>query len=293
MNQPRYLSEKEPFKDFFRKHDFAVMHSVNPNNGNHSHPEYFELGYMISGTAQHTLNGEKTVIRQGDYFIMDLTSTHSYFGDENCQVINLLFHPRLIDAGLAGCTRLSELVSHFLISYLPQNISRVHWQIFHDHNGQIKGLIDAIATEQFETQPGQRAMIRGYMIQLLVTIMRQVGQEERSRYSTLVQDILAVIEQKYASPLTLNSIAQRLNYSSAYLSRLFSAEMGLSFSEYLQHFRLERASYRIANTTLPICRIAEDVGYKDIQFFYQLFKRFYGVTPTAYRKKFNPSPGKP
>ena len=262
------------------------MRATNPNNGSHHHTEYFELGYMISGSALHTLNGETAVIRQGDYFIMDLTSTHSYFGDDDCEVINLLFHPRLIDTSLTGCTRLSELVSHFLISYLPQNISRVHWQIFHDSNGQVRRIIDSIAVEQFETQPGNRAMIRSYMIQLLVNIMRQVGQEERSRYSTPINDILAVIEQQYASPLSLSYIAKRLNYSPAYLSRLFSKEVRQSFSEYLQQYRLERAAHRLANTSLPVCKIAESVGYKDIRFFYQLFKRSYGETPTAYRKKF-------
>jgi len=287
MDLQYYLKDSGPFKDFFREHDYAVMHAIQPNNGKHRHPEYFELGYMISGTAVHTLNGETTLIKKGDYFIMDQTSVHAYFGDENCQVVNLLFHPRLIDAGLASCTMLSELVSHFLISFLPQNISRVHWQIFHDNDGKILRLIDAIAEEQFETQPGNRAMIRSYMIQLLVTIMRQVGQEERHRYSTLINDVLTVIEQKYATSLTLRHIAERLNYSPAYLSRLFTKEVGQSFSEYLQHCRLERASSRLANSTEPVCKIAESVGYKDVEFFYQLFKKRYGCTPTAYRKKFN------
>ena len=56
MDRQYYLKDSEPFKDFFREHDYAVMHAIQPNNGKHRHPEYFELGYMISGTAVHTLN---------------------------------------------------------------------------------------------------------------------------------------------------------------------------------------------------------------------------------------------
>ena len=284
MNQ-YYISEREPYLDFFKKHDAAVVYSTDKNINYHHHSSFFELGYVLNGSAVHNLNGEETVIRRGDYFIMDKTSAHGYNCNKDCEIVNLIFHPDYIDATLSECTKLSELVSHFSISYLPQNIGRIHWQIFHDSNGEVRRLIDLIAKELYEDRPGSRTIVRSYMIVLLVTVMRHVGDEENIRYSTLVRDIITVIEQKYTTSLSLTNIAKRLNYSPAHLSRLFSEEVGQSFSEYLQSYRLEIAAHKLATTSHPVCRIAESVGYNDVRFFYQLFKREYGLTPSNYRKK--------
>ncbi len=285
LKREHYLTATDQFTDYCQKHEYALVDDRAGCCPPHAHKKFFELGYMYRGKAEHVLNGERTTISKGDFFIMDLTSSHYYTGEESCELINLLFYPRFIDATLGGCTQLSELVSHFLISYLPQNIGRVHWQIFHDSDGEILRLIEAIAEENFYRRHGYRTMIRSYMIQLLVTIMRQVG-DESTRYSIPISDVITIIEQQYNTPLSLSKIASRLNYSPAYLSRTFSEEVGQTFGEYLQRYRLERASHSLANTTLPVCRIAESVGYKDVRFFYQLFKRFYGETPSAYRKKF-------
>ena len=43
----------------------------------HNH-DFFELVYVMKGTAVHTLNKEEGVLTEGDYFIMDYGSVHSY-----------------------------------------------------------------------------------------------------------------------------------------------------------------------------------------------------------------------
>ena len=284
MKPEFYISELDPYFAFFKKNSAAVVYSTQQKIPHHRHKVFFELGYVKQGRAEHTLNGETTTIRQGDYFIMDPASSHGYISDDNAEIVNLIFHPKYIDASLAECTKLSELVTHFSISYLPQNIGRIHWQIFHDANGEILGLIDRIAKELHEGKNGNRAIVRSYIIILLVTVMRHIGDAEE-RHSLLVRDILSVIEQQYMDPLSLTKIAERLNYSTGHLSRLFSAEMGQSFCEYLQNYRLEIATHRLANTTLPVYEIAASVGYNDVRFFYQLFKRTYHTTPVGYRKR--------
>lgn len=285
LERKYFLSANDRFASYCRDNEYALVYDDVGCCPKHRHIGYFELGYLYRGKARHVLNNECTDIGEGDFFIMDSTSEHYYATDEPCILLNLLFYPRFIDATLSGCTKMDELVSHFLISYLPQNISRVRRHIFHDSDAEVLRLIKAIAKEHYDQRPGHRAIIRSYMIQLLVSIMRQLG-EEGERYSIPIRDTIAVIEQQYAAPLSLSYIAERLSYSPAYLSRIFSNEVGQPFSEYLQQYRLERAAHSLANTTLPVCRIAESVGYKDVRFFYQLFKRFYGTTPTQYRKKF-------
>ena len=286
MDPLYYFDDGPAFYDYFKKNDYVAMHTYAPRHDMHRHEDYFELGYIADGVSLHTLNGEKNVVQKGDFFILDQTSWHSHNVIEPVRIVNLLFHPRFIDPNLAGCTTIAELVSHFSIGYLPQNISRVHWQVFHDRDGEIAHLINSIAKEQYHKRSGINTMIRTYMIQLLVAIMRELGDDEINRYSLPVRDTITQIEKHYFSSITLQSIASKLNYSSAHLSRTFTKEVGKSFSEYLKQYRLERASYRLITSSLPVCKIAESVGYNDMKFFYRLFKKTYGLTPIAYRQRF-------
>lgn len=262
----------------------AVMCSEDPDNLLHKH-KHFELGYLERGTARHILNGRETEIRAGDFFFMDFHSSHTYFGSPDCRVVNLLFLPHIIDPVLKDCTRLSNLVSHFLIHYLPRDIGRFNYQIFHDSDGEVLRLINRLAEESTLHRPGEPAMVRALMIQLLVTIMRQAGQEHQKSYSTLTQDILAIINEHYTENLTLRTIAARLNYAPAYLSRRFSDDVGQSFTDYLQSYRLELACHYLLTDQRSVAQIAESVGYKDVRFFYQLFRRTYYCTPSEFRKR--------
>ncbi len=272
------------WRDYVDRHGIVVMEADQPNNGNHSHV-YFELGYMLRGTAKHYMNGDLSIIRPGDFFIMDLNSIHAYYGDSECQMVNLLFFPRVIDPALDGCRDLSRLVSHFLINYLPRNIGKFSYYIFHDSDGSVLRLIGSISRELRQNRSGKEAMVRAQLIELLVTIMRQSGETRQSGYSTLTQDILTIIHQKYAEPLTLKTIGDRLGYTVPYLSRIFSENVGISFTEYLQFYRLEMACHLLLTENQPVAQIAEAIGYRDVRFFYKLFKKTYGVSPSTFRRQ--------
>ena len=278
-----FMKGNEPWRRRVNRDGVVVMEARDPNNYMHGH-SYFELGYVLDGTARHILNGNETIIKKGDFFLMDLESRHAYFGDENCFIVNLLFYPWILEPSLAHCRKLSELVSHFLIGYLPQNIGLVHVRIFHDDQTVLR-LLESIAEELYFMRPGTQAMVRAYMIELMVEIMRLLGQEQQKRYSTITQDIIAVIEQKYAENITLAQIADRLGYSPAYLSRRFRADIGQSFMTYLQRYRLEAACHLLTTGEESVLRVARSVGYEDVRFFYEIFKRVYLCTPTQYRAK--------
>ena len=56
----------------------------------HTH-DFFELVYVVKGTAVHILNAEEGVLTEGDYFIMDYGSVHSYSKSEDFTLINCIF----------------------------------------------------------------------------------------------------------------------------------------------------------------------------------------------------------
>lgn len=72
------------------------------------------------------------------------------------------------------------------------------------------------------------------------------------------------------------------------LKRRFRAATGSSLIQYLQNLRVEEAKRLLESTDLPVEDISEQTGYSDASFFRRLFKRLTGLTPSKYRKMFQP-----
>lgn len=89
----------------------------------------------------------------------------------------------------------------------------------------------------------------------------------------------------YMDEITLNEVAEILNLSRSYLSTLFKKEVGISFTQYLIDFRLNRAIEILKLENLPLNSVAEMVGYPDYTQFSKIFKKYKGVSPKNYIKK--------
>jgi len=100
----------------------------------------------------------------------------------------------------------------------------------------------------------------------------------------IMLDIINNIEHDYSKSISLKDIANRHFYSYPYLSRTFKDYFGISFSKYLQKFRINKATQLLQNTTLSIEKISERTGYRDKREFYRAFKNETGTTPGNLRK---------
>ena len=78
-------------------------------------------------------------------------------------------------------------------------------------------------------------------------------------------------------------LAQSMNYSAAYLSRLIKKNTGQSFSELLLDLRLKKSMELLRLTDMRINDIAAKAGYNDVSYFISIFKKCTGVTPKEWR----------
>ena len=99
-----------------------------------------------------------------------------------------------------------------------------------------------------------------------------------------IREAIAYIRSYYATPMTIQSLAEALCLNRSYLSSIFKQEMGVTLQQYLTDHRLTRAAELLGLKNFSIDEIAEYSGYRDTLVFSKAFKRKYGVTPTAYRK---------
>lgn len=122
--------------------------------------------------------------------------------------------------------------------------------------------------------------IKEYVCQILRDVCGVEGHK-----SSIIEDLLKYLEWNYQYDITVNDLAMHKYFvNPSYLSRLFKAETGQPFSKYLVNLRMKKAAQVLENSDLKVSDVAMCVGYNDVSYFIQTFKKYYNMTPEQYKK---------
>ena len=115
-------------------------------------------------------------------------------------------------------------------------------------------------------------------------LLRDVNQ--KVSYTPAVLLSQKYIEDHYdQEELSLQKLADNIQISPTYLSRLLKRELGLSFIDYLTRVRIERAMQLMSDPLIKLYEVAERVGYSNQHYFSTAFKKVVGHSPAEYRKQ--------
>lgn len=106
----------------------------------------------------------------------------------------------------------------------------------------------------------------------------------------LVHTLVVHMHTNYADNTSLQDFVAENGVSLAYFSRLFKDEVGMTFSDYLTHIRMEKAKQLLNYGTLRPAEISGLVGYEDPKYFSQVFRRIAGMTPLDYQRSHQQEP---
>src|SRR5690625_557593 len=101
-----------------------------------------------------------------------------------------------------------------------------------------------------------------------------------------IQMVLNYIELHYMDNISLEDVADFVNLSPSYVSRLFKQEVKTTFVNYVTGRKVEHAKKLLQYTEVPVIQIALKLSYQEHTYFSKVFKKVVGVTPTEYRNKF-------
>lgn len=108
------------------------------------------------------------------------------------------------------------------------------------------------------------------------------------RYTESVSKMLDYINTNYMQDISLDDMAETVSLHPNYASSLFKKEIGTSFIQYLNSYRILKAKAFIKrNSELSLEKIAEMVGYDNSGHFIKVFKKYCNITPGEYRNKLN------
>lgn len=117
-------------------------------------------------------------------------------------------------------------------------------------------------------------------------IIGMLKEQRENENKSISQKVIDIIEKYYDRGLTLESCAEYINYNASYVSRVFCQETGMTFSDYLWNYRMEKAKEWLVNTDMKISDIAEKLEYNNAQNFIRSFRKIEDMTPGQYRKNY-------
>ena len=120
---------------------------------------------------------------------------------------------------------------------------------------------------------------------LKLVILQAVSliRSENDKYSPMIRQILDYIQQNYNKDISIKLLSSSFNINAAYLGQLFKNETGEMLTNYVNGIRIEKAKEMLVNTNLKASEISERVGYPNTNYFYRIFKKITGISPTEYR----------
>lgn len=242
----------------------------------HEHPSW-ELSYITNGCGLRTMGSRQERFQTDEVILVPPNLRHCWTFDgeyETISCITVLFHHDLISKLESQFTEMTEIASRFsqireAVSFTGSTLMRLQTELTRMENMSAAG--------RFATLLG-----------LLVTIAQSDEQHSVGRQYTETELRLKRIEVyincNYNHDINIDSIANHIGMNRSSLCTFFRRHTGMTLIEAVNARRLEVArNLLLRRSDLTIQQICFESGFKDIPYFFRLFKRTEGITPRMYR----------
>ncbi|WP_421155099.1 AraC family transcriptional regulator [Peribacillus simplex] len=148
-------------------------------------------------------------------------------------------------------------------------------------------LIQATKTEQAFFEEMLKNLAYSLILSLVQTFVSHSHNDNQHTFPKTASSLFNIaklyIKDNLTQPLKLTDAASHLHISGRHLSRIFVLESGVSYSEFVQNERIQRAATLLKTTDLSIKDISEETGFKNIHYFTRVFTSAMGSSPGRFR----------
>ncbi|MFT3690970.1 helix-turn-helix domain-containing protein [Paenirhodobacter sp.] len=138
------------------------------------------------------------------------------------------------------------------------------------------------------TDPAALLRKEGQCLALLGHAFEELAADGPADPALLTGRLSALLSERLAGPITMAEIEQAAGLSHVTLNRIFRAETGMTIFARLREMRIEAAERMIRHTDRSITEIAAECGFADASHLSRVFRKRYGTTAGAWRRRGNP-----
>lgn len=233
----------------------------------HLHKEA-EFVTVLSGEIRLTREGESALMHKGDCALIPPNCIHGYEKTTGSSTLVFFFGEGFSEEGSSVLSRMTER------AVFPRGE-------LDEYGRAALGLIE----RRSETRRNYSGVDRGLMIALLASVAENVPLVERKAGGGIVEQALCYIDERYTEQISESTLARELGVSRYYISHVFSEVVHVSFRDYVNIRRIERARAMLAGGTAPVTEIAFEAGFSCIRTFNRAFLSVCGVSPLEYRRQ--------
>lgn len=283
----KYFKPGESFSIVrFNEHTFG-------NHIYHSH-DYVEICYVSEGIGFHVLDNEVHPVARGDLFIINYDVSHTFYRENEEKPLityNILFKPEFIDFRLIDFNDFNSLsLSYLFANIMDKPMIQPDIRLNYEERLHFESLIENMYAEYTECRPGYSSLIRAYLIELIIAVMRCFDRNSSSkdtrRRAEVIDSAVHYLKVNFSKSLSLNDLAAHSFLSKNYFCKVFKETTGMTVTEYTQKLRIEEACRRLKSAGVKMADIASDVGFSDYKTFYTSFTRTVGMSPSKYRNRY-------
>lgn len=258
----------------------AYIHSVNEVEM-HWHDE-MEILLVLEGSINIRLNNRLYLLQENDLILINPNEIHNIFNSQEQNVLlavqvnmkNLQFYypgvnRRAFTCNSCYCGKDKQEQYDVIRRYL----AKIVWEI----NKNEKGYEFAVGS--------YISLLVRHLVNNFEYNRKDNEEEEINADIQRLQRIVSYINKSLDSRVTLAEIARREELSVSYLSRFIKESLGVSFQQYMNAQRMDKAVSLLLGSKQNITDIAYASGFPSTKSFYKLFKNTKGCTPTEFREK--------
>lgn len=246
----------------------------------HCH-DFLELSIVTSGSANYCIDGNDYVIKKGEILISNPGLYHMETPIEDSKYTQL-------HIGVHNF-KLSDIRDNYIDNKGVGPVIK-----FKKYENEFFKCCDEIIKEEKMKRVGYPLVLKSLVMKLLIILCREFESEEKqedeynclfqsSEKQNIVREIIDYMNKNYMCDISLDKISKNMYLSPVYISKIFKEEIGDSPINHLIKIRLSKAEDLLKDKSIPIKVVAQRVGYNDAYHFSKLFKKYYGISPSAFR----------
>ena len=254
----------------------------------HSHT-FFEITYIYDGKCTQDISGKTIEMRTGDFCIIPPGIKHSISIFDDTIAINIMLRRDTLHSMFYGFLNTQNILSSFFLNNIYAKKPNDYIMFRTGSDSALSLSFIWMLSESRNRQEYYYQAITNTLLLDFYLIIRNYSKSVQmplfdSRVDVQRYALIQYIQENYKE-ITLSDLAKRFHYSNEYTSRLIKELTGMNYTEILRTVRIEHSQDLLANSTMSVSTIAEAVGYDTAEHYIRQFKKYTGMTPSAFRKQ--------